>query len=383
VDKLERTPPETGQLIWPVSRSGGWKPPTNVARRSAHLLTLAQAQHGKHRRNSRFRSEIVSFGSRHVDSRGRVGAALVPIERRGRLCARRPPAPLRTGGKDAPSCDATNARPASRIAVRERRAIIIRASGRGARSRQAEGRTCQGSLRVRAGIPRMSPSEPSQERGEISVPSNDRACGRGSACGRRQSPRRRRLPLLDGPHRLAGHPSEGADLSFQGDRLGGEAPMLKCVPIATGSPAAGPVHPADARSPHRRRSALKPAPLRFGVASRRLVHRPVPGVEPPFFSAPTPSVGALTLPTIACPPSATWTSEALENIIEGDRSTLKRSQKNVINRYIGPKLSPRTALRSTRHFLSLRPHRLGDRPSAAFQATSSTSRKRQGDLKSP
>ena len=62
--------------------------------------------------------------------------------------------------------------------------------------------------------------------------------------------------LFDRPHRLAGHPSEGADLSLQGEHLGREVPMLQGVPVALGSPASGPVHPADARPPNRWRSAL-------------------------------------------------------------------------------------------------------------------------------
>ena len=97
-----------------------------------------------------------------------------------------------------------------------------------------------------------------------------------------------RIALFDRGHRLSGHPGKGLNFSFQGVRLGGEAPMLKRVPIATGSPAAGPVHPADARSPHRRRSARLPAPLRFGVASQRPAHIQEHGVEPPIFSAPLP-----------------------------------------------------------------------------------------------
>jgi hypothetical protein len=65
-----------------------------------------------------------------------------------------------------------------------------------------------------------------------------------------------RIALFDRRHRLAGHPSEGADLSFQGERLGRVAPVLQGVPVALGSPASGPVHPADLRPPNRRRAAL-------------------------------------------------------------------------------------------------------------------------------
>ena len=62
----------------------------------------------------------------------------------------------------------------------------------------------------------------------------------------------RPLPqLLDRPHRLAGHPSKGADLSLQGERLGGEVPMLQGVPVALGSSATGAVHPTDATTPER------------------------------------------------------------------------------------------------------------------------------------
>ena len=44
--------------------------------------------------------------------------------------------------------------------------------------------------------------------------------------------------------------------------------------------------------------------------------------------------------------------EVFENVIDGDRSPLKRAQKYVVKRYFGHMLSPRTALRSARHFLS-------------------------------
>ena len=73
--------------------------------------------------------------------------------------------------------------------------------------------------------------------------------------------------------------------------------MLQGVLVALGSAAAGAVHPADLIASNRGRSASFPAPLAHGAASQRLVHRPVHGVEPPFFfHAPTPSVGAMTLP---------------------------------------------------------------------------------------
>jgi hypothetical protein len=43
------------------------------------------------------------------------------------------------------------------------------------------------------------------------------------------------------------------------------------------------------------------------MASQRLVHIQEHGVDPPIFVPPYPPSGALTLPTIAWPPSATWT----------------------------------------------------------------------------
>jgi hypothetical protein len=97
-----------------------------------------------------------------------------------------------------------------------------------------------------------------------------------------------RIALFDRGHRLSGHPGKGLNFSFQGERLGCEFPVLDGVPITSRSPATGPMHPADARPPHRRRSALEPAPLRSGVASQRLVHIQEHGVEPPIFCAPLP-----------------------------------------------------------------------------------------------
>jgi hypothetical protein len=44
--------------------------------------------------------------------------------------------------------------------------------------------------------------------------------------------------------------------------------------------------------------------------------------------------------------------KVLQNVIDGDRSPLKRAQKSVVKPYIGPMLSPSTWLRSARHFLS-------------------------------
>jgi hypothetical protein len=63
-------------------------------------------------------------------------------------------------------------------------------------------------------------------------------------------------PLLDRPQRLAGHPSKGLNFSFQGECLGCEFPVLQGVLVSARSPATSAVHPADARSPHRRRTAL-------------------------------------------------------------------------------------------------------------------------------
>jgi hypothetical protein len=60
------------------------------------------------------------------------------------------------------------------------------------------------------------------------------------------------------------------------------------VPVSSRGPATGPVHPADARSAHRRRAALESAPFRFGAASRRQVHRPMHGVVLHLFRASLP-----------------------------------------------------------------------------------------------
>jgi hypothetical protein len=65
-----------------------------------------------------------------------------------------------------------------------------------------------------------------------------------------------RIALFDRGHRLSGHPSKGLNFSFQGDRLGGKFSVLQGVPVALGSPATRAMHPADARPPYRRRSAL-------------------------------------------------------------------------------------------------------------------------------
>jgi hypothetical protein len=62
--------------------------------------------------------------------------------------------------------------------------------------------------------------------------------------------------LFDRRHCLAGHPSEGLNFSFQGERLGGKFSVLDGVPIATRSPASRAMHPADRVAANRRRSAL-------------------------------------------------------------------------------------------------------------------------------
>ena len=62
--------------------------------------------------------------------------------------------------------------------------------------------------------------------------------------------------LLNRGHRLAGQPSEGADLLSERHRLGGKAPVLQRVPVALRSPTGGPVHAADARPPNGWRLAL-------------------------------------------------------------------------------------------------------------------------------
>jgi hypothetical protein len=49
--------------------------------------------------------------------------------------------------------------------------------------------------------------------------------------------------------------------------------VLERVLVALGRPASGSMHTTDPSPPHRRRSALLPAPLRSGAASQRLVHR--------------------------------------------------------------------------------------------------------------
>jgi hypothetical protein len=77
-----------------------------------------------------------------------------------------------------------------------------------------------------------------------------------SAADQQGAVRERRL--LDRHHCLSGHPGKSGDFSFHGERLGGEAPMLEGVPVASRSAAASSVHPAD----------LDPAPPELGTAAR-------------------------------------------------------------------------------------------------------------------
>jgi hypothetical protein len=79
------------------------------------------------------------------------------------------------------------------------------------------------------------------------------------------APRRERR-LFDRGHHLSGYPGKGLNFSFQGCRLGREAPMLEGVPVALGSAATGTVHSADARPPHRSRQFLLNKP--FALVSR-------------------------------------------------------------------------------------------------------------------
>ena len=113
--------------------------------------------------------------------------------------------------------------------------------------------------------------------------------------------------LVDRLDQLARLPRRLRNETPRLDRVGGVEAMLQAVPVALWGAAACAVHPADAIPFHGWRLARLPAPLRLGVASQRLVHRPLHVVEPPLSCAPpTPSVGALTFPAIAWPPSPTW-----------------------------------------------------------------------------
>ena len=120
-------------------------------------------------------------------------------------------------------------------------------------------------------------------------------------------PRATSFPVTDGfsllysiaSIRLSGYPGKGLNFSFQRQASWRQNfSVLDSVPIAPGSPAAGPVHPTDARSPDCRRSARLPAPLRFG--RRHLDARCIGKCMGLIlrFSAPLPpSAGALTLPS--------------------------------------------------------------------------------------
>ena len=96
---------------------------------------------------------------------------------------------------------------------------------------------------------------------------------------------RRILNHLD---QLARLPRQRGDHPPRRDRLAGVKAVLQGVPVALRSAAACAVHPADAIPSHGRRSARLPAPLRCGVASQRLVHRPMHGVAPRLSCAPPP-----------------------------------------------------------------------------------------------
>jgi hypothetical protein len=96
--------------------------------------------------------------------------------------------------------------------------------------------------------------------------------------------------LLYRLQRLADHPGEGGDLSSQDERLSRVSTVFQSVPVASRSPASGPVHPADTMSPNGGRAALDPAPLRSGVASRRPAHIQEHGVVPSLFRLPLPPV---------------------------------------------------------------------------------------------
>ena len=95
---------------------------------------------------------------------------------------------------------------------------------------------------------------------------------------------------------------EGVDLSFEGYRLGREAPMLEGVPVALWSAAAAPcirqtLCPRTAGDRHG-------FPLRFDLAwhLNAWCIGQCMGLFSGFFVRPSPRPGALTLPTIACRP---------------------------------------------------------------------------------
>lgn len=73
--------------------------------------------------------------------------------------------------------------------------------------------------------------------------------------------------LFNRGHRLARHPGEGGDLSFEGERLGCHRAVLQGVSIAPGSPATGAVDATDPRASNRRGAAL--SPLAFDRAWHR------------------------------------------------------------------------------------------------------------------
>ena len=67
-----------------------------------------------------------------------------------------------------------------------------------------------------------------------------------------------------------------------------ESPCFKAFLFPLGAPPAAPCIRQTLDPPHRRSLALQPAPLRFGVASQRLVHIQEHGVDLRLFYAPLP-----------------------------------------------------------------------------------------------
>jgi hypothetical protein len=96
------------------------------------------------------------------------------------------------------------------------------------------------------------------------------------------------LARVDPRHRLASHPGEGADLSFQGEPLGCEVPMLQSVLVPLGAPPPAPCI----------RQTLQPRiagdrhgfPLRFDLAWHRNAWRICSsmGLNLRFFARPYP-----------------------------------------------------------------------------------------------
>lgn len=78
---------------------------------------------------------------------------------------------------------------------------------------------------------------------------------------------------------VAGLPRQYDDHAPRLDRRGSVEAMFQGVAVSSGSAATGAMRPADAMAPPCWRLALQPAPLRLGVASQRLVHRPTVRVD--------------------------------------------------------------------------------------------------------